>query len=108
MRERAIVSPFSIGATASHASLVISHSSVKGLSDARRTTWGVVDNSVTTFLSALLFAIKLFLQSKLNFFDDTLCTIGANACDFNNMAAANANARIDGILSINLVAANVR
>jgi hypothetical protein len=98
MRKRVIASPFSIGATASHASLVISHSSVKGLSDARRvTTWGVDDDSVTKFRSALLF-IKLFLQeSKLNFFDDTRCTIGANAYDLNNMAAAKANARIDGI-----------
>jgi hypothetical protein len=78
---------------------VISHSSVKGLSDARRvTTWGVDDDSVTNFRSALLFAIKLFLQSKFNFFDDTRCTIGANAYDLNNMAAAKANARIDGIL----------
>ena len=71
-----IVLPLSIGATAMHASLVISHSSVKGLLEAERVN---------------------------NFFDDTRGT-GVNASDLNNnMAAAKASARIDSILSIDIL-----
>jgi hypothetical protein len=67
-----IVLPLSIGATAMHASLVISHSSVKGLLEAERVN---------------------------NFFDDTRGSVNASDLN-NNMAAAKASARIDGILSI--------
>jgi len=57
-----------------HASLVISHSSVKGLLEAERVN---------------------------NFFDDTRGTVNASDLN-NNMAAAKASARINGILSIDL------
>lgn len=72
-----IVLPLSIGATASHASLVISHSSVKGLSEAPR------------------------VNLKVDF-DDIRCTAGAKASDL-NMAAAmkEKNASISCIYLIN-------